>query len=460
LGGADMLRRAMGKKKPEEMAKHRETIAAGAKAKGYDPALAEQLFDLMTKFAEYGFNKSHTAAYAVVTYHTAWLKAYHCAAFMAATMSADLDNTDTIKIFYEDTVANGIKVLPPDVNASDYRFVPTDSKTIRYGLGAVKGVGEPAVRAILAARDKGGPFKDLFDFACRVDKRFANRRVIEALVRAGAFDTIAPDQPAERHKLLATVGLAIEAADQIAANALQGGLFDIPGEAAPPMADYVKVRPWGERDKLKEEKIAIGFFLSGHPFNAFKDEVRRFVRRQLTHVEPSKDLVTLAGVVMEVRAKMTARGKIAFVLLDDGTTPREVSVFSEVFDNNRQRIVVDEVLIVEAKVSNDDFSGGLRIVADKLMTLGEARGRFARALQLRLNGEVGEAGGPVAAVDRLQAALEPFREGECQLRVRYRNAQAEGDLPLGPNWRVRPDDSLLDSLREWLPPGAVEVIYP
>ena len=460
LGGADMLRRAMGKKKPEEMAKHRETIAAGAKAKGYDPALAEQLFDLMTKFAEYGFNKSHTAAYAVVTYHTAWLKAYHCSAFMAATMSADLDNTDTIKIFYEDTVANGIKVLPPDVNASDYRFVPTDAKTIRYGLGAVKGVGEPAVRAILAARDKGGPFKDLFDFACRVDKRFANRRVIEALVRAGAFDTIAPDQPAERHKLLATVGLAIEAADQIAANALQGGLFDIPGEAAPPMADYVKVRPWGERDKLKEEKIAIGFFLSGHPFNAFKDEVRRFVRRQLTHVEPSKDLVTLAGVVMEVRAKMTARGKIAFVLLDDGTTPREVSVFSEVFDNNRQRIVVDEVLIVEAKVSNDDFSGGLRIVADKLMTLGEARGRFACALQLRLNGEVGEAGGPVAAVDRLQAALEPFREGECQLRVRYRNAQAEGDLPLGPNWRVRPDDSLLDSLREWLPPGAVEVIYP
>ena len=460
LGGADMLRRAMGKKKADEMAKHRETIAAGAKAKGYDPALAEQLFDLMTKFAEYGFNKSHTAAYAVVTYHTAWLKAYHCSAFMAATMSADLDNTDTIKIFYEDTVANGIKVLPPDVNASDYRFVPTDSKTIRYGLGAVKGVGEPAVRAILAARDKGGPFKDLFDFACRVDKRLANRRVIEALVRAGAFDTIAPSQPAERHTLLASVGLAIEAADQIAANALQSGLFDIPGEAAPPMADYVKVRPWGERDKLREEKLAIGFFLSGHPFNAFRDEVRRFVRRPLSQLEPSKELITLAGVVMEVRAKMTARGKIAFVLLDDGTTPREVSVFSEVFDNNRQRIVIDEVLIVEVKVSNDDFSGGLRIVADKLMTLGEARGRFARALQLRLNGEVGEAGGPVAAVDRLQAALEPFREGDCQLRVRYRNAQAEGDLPLGPNWRVRPDDSLLDSLREWLPPGAVEVIYP
>ena len=321
-------------------------------------------------------------------------------------------------------------------------------------------MGEPAVRAILAARDADGPFKDLFDFCCRVDKRLANRRVIEALVRAGAFDALDPVQPADRHKLLASVGIAMEAAEQIAANAMQGGLFDIPGEVAAPMVDYVKVRPWGEREKLKEEKLAIGFFLSGHPFNAFKDEVRRFVRRPLAQVEPSRDLVTMAGVVMEVRAKMTARGKIAFVLLDDGTTPREVSVFSEVFDNNRQRIVVDEVLIVEAKVSNDDFSGGYRIVADKLMTLGEARGRYARALQLRLNGEVGDAGGAIAAAERLQSVLTPFRDGECPVRVRYRNAVAEGDLPFGAGWRVRPDDSLLESLRDWLPADAVEVIYP
>ncbi|HMY50703.1 MAG TPA: DNA polymerase III subunit alpha, partial [Zoogloea sp.] len=455
----DMLRRAMGKKKPEEMAKHRETIAAGARQQGYDPALAEQLFDLMTKFAEYGFNKSHTAAYAVVTYHTAWLKAYHCAAFMAATMSSDLDNTDTVKIFYEDTLANGITVLPPDVNCSDYRFVPTDARTLRYGLGAVKGVGEPAVRAILAARSEGGPFKDLFDFCQRVDKRLANRRVIEALIRAGAFDAIAPDQPAERARLLASVGIAMEAAEQIAANALQGGLFDFADEPAAPMVDYVSVRPWGEREKLKEEKLAIGFFLSGHPFNAFRDEVRRFVRRPLSQVEPGKELIMLAGVVMEVRAKMTARGKIAFVLLDDGTMPREVSVFSEVFDANRQRIVVDEVLVVEAKVSNDDFSGGLRIVADRLMTLGEARGRFARALQIRLNGEVAEAGGAAAAAERLQTTLAPFREGECPIRVRYRNAEAEADFPFGSGWRVRPEDGLLDSLREWLPPEAVEVVY-
>ncbi len=460
LGGADMLRRAMGKKKPEEMAKHRETIAAGAKQKGYDPALAEHLFDLMTKFAEYGFNKSHTAAYAVVTYHTAWLKAHHCAAFMAATMSADLDNTDTIKIFFEDSIANGLTILPPDVNASDFRFVPTDRKTIRYGLGAVKGVGEPAVRAILAAREVGGPFKDLFDFCGRVDRRMVNRRVIEALIRSGAFDLIEPSGTANRARLLATVSLAMEAAEQAAANAMQGGLFDLIPEAAGAPPEYVHARPWTERERLKEEKLAIGFFLSGHPFNSFRKEVRRFVRRPLADIEPSRDLSLLAGVVMDVRTKMTARGKMAFVVLDDGSQVREVSVFSELFDGQRAKIVTDEVLVVEGKVSNDDFTGGLRIVADKLMTLGEARSRFARALQLVVNREVKASGGAAAAADRLQALLTPFRAGGCPVRVRYRNEQAEAELPFGEGWRVRIDDALLDGLREWLPNDAVEVLYP
>ncbi|WP_407280172.1 DNA polymerase III subunit alpha [Aromatoleum evansii] len=460
LGGADMLRRAMGKKKPEEMAKHRETIAAGAKQKGYDPALAEQLFDLMTKFAEYGFNKSHTAAYAVVTYHTAWLKAHHCAAFMAATMSADLDNTDTIKIFFEDTIANGITVLPPDVNQSDYRFVPTDRKTIRYGLGAVKGVGEPAVRSILEARKNGGAYKDLFDFCARVDRRMVNRRVIEALIRSGAFDTIEPSGTADRARLLATVALAMEAAEQAAANAMQGGLFDLVPEAAGAAPQYANVRPWTERERLKEEKTAIGFFLSGHPFNSFRDEVRRFIRRPLSQLEPSRDLALLAGVVMDVRTKMTNRGKMAFVVLDDGSQVREVSVFSEAFDANRTKIVTDEVLVVEGKVSNDDFTGGLRIVADKLLSLGEARSRFAKALQISVNGEVKGAGGAAAAADKLEALLSPFRDGGCPVSLRYRNEQAEAELPFGAAWRVRIDDALLDSLREWLPHESVEVVYP
>ncbi len=464
LGGADMLRRAMGKKKPEEMAKHRETIAEGAKKKGYDPALAEQLFDLMTKFAEYGFNKSHTAAYAVVTYHTAWLKRYHCAAFMAATMSSDLDNTDTIKIFYEDTLANGIKVLPPDVNESDYRFVPVDAATIRYGLGAVKGCGEPAVNAILAARQQGGAFRDLFDFCERVDRRLVNKRVIEALIRAGALDTLPGHAGRDRAQLLATVALAMEAAEQAAANALQGGLFDDLPEAAGSAVEFVSVRPWTERERLKEEKIAIGFFLSGHPFNVFKSEVRRFCARTLTQLEPSRDPMLMAGVVMDVRTKVGNRGKMAFVQLDDGTTPREVAVYSEVLDASRGKIVVDEVLVVEGKVSRDDFNGegAVRVVADQLLTLGEARARFARRLLITLQAEQVQRSGVAAAVNQLHALLEPFRAGEtggCRVSVRYRMPQAEGDLVFGPQWKVRPEEELLMSLREWVGTGGVEIEY-
>jgi DNA polymerase-3 subunit alpha len=379
---------------------------------------------------------------------------------MAATMSSDLDNTDTVKIFYEDTLANGIKVLPPDVNESDYRFVPVDRKTIRYGLGAVKGVGEPAVRAILAARQKAGIFRDLFDFCERVDRRMVNRRVIEALIRAGAMDALAGHKGLDRSQLMATVALAMDAAEQAAANAMQGGLFDLMPEAAGAAPEFAKIRPWSERERLKEEKLAIGFFLSGHPFNAFKPEVRRFVRRTLAQLEPSRDITMLAGVVMEQRTKVGNRGKMAFVLLDDGTEPREVTVYSEVLEASRGKIVTDEVLVVEAKVSNDDFSGGLRITADRLLTLGEARGRFARALSLRINGEVGASGGVLAAAGKLQALLEPFRDGGCPIRVTYRNATAEADLPLGEGWRVRLDDALLEGLREWLSADAVEVVYP
>jgi DNA polymerase-3 subunit alpha len=467
LGGADMLRRAMGKKKPEEMAKHRTTIAEGAAQKGYDPQLAEHLFDLMTKFAEYGFNKSHTAAYAVVTYHTAWLKAYHCAAFMAATMSSDMDNTDTVKIFFEDTLANKVVVLPPDVNASGYRFEPTDSRTIRYGLGAVKGCGEPAVNSILAARGEGGAFRDIFDFCARVDRRAVNRRVLEALIRAGALDNIAPltpDGKPHRAKLIASAGVAMEAADQAAASAGQVGLFDTPGEVSEIAPEYIDARPWNERQQLAEEKLAIGFFLSGHPFNSYKDEVRRFVRAPLSRLEPRKDPQMLAGVVAATTVKMGNRGKMAFVTLDDGTAQHEVTVYSETLEAAKGKINADEVLIIEGKVSPDEFRGGLRIIADRLMTLGEARGRYARLLNLRINGEVGKAGGARQASERLRALLATYRgsrdEGGCPIRVHYRNSEAEGDIPLGDDWRVRLEDPLLEGLREWLSSEGVEVVYP
>ncbi|HMW76277.1 MAG TPA: OB-fold nucleic acid binding domain-containing protein, partial [Rhodocyclaceae bacterium] len=454
LGGADMLRRAMGKKKPEEMAKHRETIAAGAREKGYDPALAEQLFDLMTKFAEYGFNKSHTAAYAVVTYHTAWLKAHHCAAFMAATLSSDMDNTDTVKIFYEDTVANKIGVLGPDVNASAYRFEPVDRKTIRYGLGAVKGTGQQAVECIVKARDKDGAFKDLFDFCKRVDKRLVNRRTIEALIRAGAFDAIAPQVAgqADRHRLLASVGIAMDFAEQAERDALQVSLFDIGPAAEEHAPQYVDVKPWDEKERLMQEKLALGYFFSGHPYDAHRKELSRFVRRGLAQLEPAKEMTLIAGVVVGLRTQMTRRGKMLFLQLDDGTALVEVTVFNELFESERAKIVTDELLVVEGKVSYDDFSGGNRVVADRLLTLGEARAKFARHLLLRLNGG--------ADARRLKALLEPFVPGTAPVRLRYRNAQAECELALGDAIRVRLDDALIAELHAWLKPENVEIIYP
>ncbi len=455
LGGADMLRRAMGKKKPEEMAKHRATIAAGAREKGYNPALAEQLFDLMTKFAEYGFNKSHTAAYAVITYHTAWLKAHHCAAFMAATLSSDMDNTDAVKIFHDDTLKNGVRVLGPDINASNYRFEPVDRSTIRYGLGAVKGTGEQAVTVMLRARESGGPFRDLFDFCQRCDKRLVNRRAIEALIKAGAFDNIAlaveTGGAPDRHRLLASVGIAMDFAEQVERNAMQSSLFDVGPAAEEHAPQYVTVKPWDERTRLMEEKAALGFYFSGHPYNACKADLAHFVRRPLAALEASRELSVLAGVVVGVRPQMTRRGKMLYVQLDDGTAAVEVAVFNELYEAERNKIEVDAVLVVEGKINHDEFSGGLRIIADRLMTAGEARARYAKHLLLRMN--------DASDARRLKSLLGPFAPGAAQVRIRYRNADAECELVLGDSLRVRLDDSLLEALDDWLQAGNVRIVY-
>ncbi len=446
LGGADMLRRAMGKKKPEEMAKHRATIAEGAAKKGYDPALAEQLFDLMTKFAEYGFNKSHTAAYAVVSYQTAWLKAHHCAAFMAATMSSELDNTDQLRVFYEDALANKLTLLPPDVNQSFYRFVPVSRKEIRYALGAIKGTGEAAVEHIVAERAKNGPFKDLFDFCKRTDKRVVNKRVIEALIRGGAFDSVDD----HRAKLLANVQLALDQAEQIASNANQGGLFDMFDDIAPAI-ELIDCRRWDTIQRLAEEKLAIGFYLSGHPFEGYAPEVRGFVKQQLNRLGSSKELQTLTGVVLEIRVKQTQRGRMAFVKLDDATGQVEVSVFSELFDASRNKIKEDALLVIEAKVSYDDYTGGNRIVADKVFDLAEARSRFAKKLALKMNGQ--------SDSQKLKTLLAPYASEGCAVAIQYQNSNAQCEIELGQSWRVTLRNELLDQLRGWLGEKAVEIRY-
>ncbi len=449
LGGADMLRRAMGKKKPEEMAKHRETIAAGAKEKGYDPALAETLFDLMTKFAEYGFNKSHTAAYAVVSYQTAWLKAHHTAAFMAATLSSELDNTDQLKVFYEDTLANKVKVLAPDVNLSSYRFEPVSRTEIRYGLGAVKGTGEAAIVAIDAARKKDGPFLSLFDFCRRVDKRTVNRRVIESLVKAGAFDALNP----HRASLLASVGVAMEAAEQESRDALQTGLFDLMDGGAQSRPDnLVEVPPWDLAEQLMHEKKALGFYFSGHPYDAHRDELARFIKTRLGDIAPQQQPVWLAGIVYAQRTQMTRRGKMAFVALEDGAARVEVSVFSELYDARRDLLKEDQLLIVEGKVSKDDYSGGLRVVAENLLDLAGARTRFAKQLRLSCAAP--------AKTEKLGEILSGYRdEAGCRVRIGFRNDAASCDLELGEGWRVKLADHLVVSLADWLGRENVSIQY-
>ncbi|MBX3592072.1 MAG: DNA polymerase III subunit alpha [Burkholderiaceae bacterium] len=452
LGGADLLRRAMGKKKPEEMAKHRGTFVEGAQAKGYPVALANKLFDLMAMFAEYGFNKSHTAAYAVVTYHTAWLKACFPAEFMAATLSSDMDDTDKVKLFVDDARANKVDVLPPDINASAFRFEPVADRAIRYGLGAVKGTGESAVVDILRARAER-PFTDLFDFCARVDRKVVNRRAIEALVRAGAFDTL----DADRAKLLANVGRAIDAAEAAGAAVDQVSLFGDEVGGLPSAPEWIAAPAWTERQRLQEEKAALGLFLSGHLFDAHQAEVRSFVRARLADLQPAPQPVWLAGIVAAQRPQMTRRGKMVFVTLDDGSATVEVSVFNELYEAHRRLIRDDELLVVLGKVSRDDYTGGQRIVAERLLDLVGARQEFGKRLRIRLNG--------IADGGALRGAIAPFAIGDREgtpaipVVVDYGNRDAACAIELGPRWRVQPHDDLIGAIRSVLHPLAAEVEY-
>ena len=458
LGGADLLRRAMGKKKPEEMTQHRALMREGAVKKGYSEKLAIHLFDLMEKFAEYGFNKSHTAGYAVITYYTAWLKAHHCAAFMAATLSSDMDNTDTVKFFRDDAIKNRLSILGPDINFSEYRFIPIDNKTIRYGLGAVKGTGERAIASIVKARDNGGPFRDLFDFCRRVDKHLVNRRSIEALIRSGAFDSIDD----HRARLLASVGIAMDAAEQAERNAKQTGLFDaIGGDALPePPRQWHDLPRWDEPHRLTEEKLALGFFFSGHPFLQFKSEILRMTRVPLAKLKPRKETQRLAGIVSAMRARMTSKGKMVFVELEDGETSLSVSVFSELLDANREKIRGDAILVVEGRVQPDDFAGEGKIAvrAERLMTLSEARGAYARRLCLTFDGRL-ENPGAKSNAQRLHTLLTPCFSGNCAVLVTFRDAAAICELAFDDKHWIRLEDGLLHSLTEWLGEENVHIDY-
>ncbi len=454
LGGADLLRRAMGKKKPEEMAQHRLIFREGAAKNGLTEQKADEIFDLMEKFAGYGFNKSHAAAYALLSYYTAYLKAHFPAEFMAANLSLAMDDTDKVKILVEDALVTcGLSLLPPDINLSVYRFMPVadagkKADRIRYGLGAVKGTGQNAIEAIVAARE-AGPFKDLFDFVKRVDKKQINRRTIESLIKAGAMDGFGVD----RGILMASVGLAIDSADQAEASANQVSLFDSMDSGFDDSPDYVSVPPWSDKQRLTEEKTALGFYLSGHLFDAYAAEVRKFVRVKLADLAPAREPKLMAGIISGLRVQMTQRGRMVIATLDDGSAQVEVTVYNEVYDANRALFKEDEFLAVQGKVSEDRFSGGLRITADKVMDIATARANFVKALRLSMNGQADAA--------RLRELIAPYQQAEssCPIVVEYTRNGALGQLRLSDEWRVRADDNLRARLSEWLSPANVWFEY-
>jgi DNA polymerase III subunit alpha len=469
LGGADLLRRAMGKKKVEEMAEHRGIFRAGAEKNDIPQAKADEIFDLMEKFAGYGFNKSHAAAYSLLAYHTGWLKRHFTAEFFCANMTIEMDNTDKLKMLFEDATNHfGLTFEPPDVNRGNFRFEPVSDKVIRYGLGAVKGSGQQAVEAIIAARDgkgpsgEGGAFKSLFDFCARVERSKINKRTVEALIKAGAFDSL----HLNRASLMASVDLAMDFAETLEANANQGGLFDMMDSHAastqePPLNEAM---PWGVKERLSLEKTAVGFFLSGHLFDESERELRQFVKLKVDDLMESREPRTVCGVVSDMRVITGQRGKLAIFKIDDKSGVIEATADEALLNANKLTLKDDELLIFEGKVQPDRFSGGLRMQVNRIWDLATARAKFGRYLKVAVNGKAPD----LERMVRDYPAKKEETEAGTLLRglpVRYavwregEGVNATAEIELGERAKFFPSDAALASWIAQAHAGDAQIIY-
>ena len=458
LGGADMLRRAMGKKKPEEMAKQRHLFIEGSKAQGIDEKLAGNIFDLVEKFAGYGFNKSHSAAYALVSYQTAWLKTYYPAPFMAAVMSSDMQNTDKVVIFIEECRQMKLEVLLPDVNLSEFKFTVSPSNQVVYGLGAVKGVGEGPVEGIVEAR-KEGPFIDLFDFCKRVGTKRLNKRVLESLVKSGALDKLGPN----RAVLWASIGAALQSADQDARNQ-DAGMFDLFGgepepEHANPYQQYLNAREWSDKERLGGEKDTLGLYVTGHPIDEYEKELRNFVSRKLVELQPARGRSQkMAGLIVDMRLKKTKRGEtLCFVTLDDRSARIDVTLFGEAYENARRMITKDQVIVVEGEVAQDDYNGGLKVRGQSVLSVAEARTRYAEKLVISCKDEQLKPR-DLKRLSETLAQYRPIQEG-VSIELVYCCDAARGRLKLSEQWAVNPKDELILALKEQFGNPAVSLEY-
>ncbi len=457
LGGADMLRRAMGKKKPEEMAKQRSVFEEGAVKNGVDAELSMKIFDLVEKFAGYGFNKSHSAAYALVSYQTLWLKAHYPAEFMAAVMTADMDNTEKVVGLVEECWRMGLKVLPPDINSGLYHFHVNDEGEIVYGIGAIKGVGEGPIEAILEAR-KDGHFKDIFDLCARTDIKKLNRRVMEKLIMSGAFDRLGPHRAA----LMSSLEDALKAADQHAkAEAIgQADMFGVLAEAPEQVErSYANIPKWQDEIILEGERETLGLYLTGHPINRYLKEIERYthgLRLKDVNPTPRGQMTTVVGLVLASKVITTKRGnRIGVCTLDDRSGRLEIMLFSDALERYQHLLEQDRILIASGQVSFDDFSGGLKMVVRELLDISEAREKYARGLAISLTDrQIDE-----QLLHRLRGALEPHRSGTIPVHLYYQKDDARARMRFGATWRVTPTDTLLTDLRTLLGNEQVELEF-
>jgi DNA polymerase-3 subunit alpha len=465
LGGADLLRRAMGKKKPEEMAKQRQIFTDGAVANSIAAETATYIFDLMEKFAGYGFNKSHSAAYALVAYQTAWLKAHFPAAFMAAVLSSDMDNTDKVVVLIEECREKKLCICPPNINVSHYRFTVNDDNHIVYGLGAIKGVGAAAIEELLDERHKRGEFKGFQDLCRRVDLRKVNRRVLEALVRCGAFDVFDNNRAMHLAALPVAVKIAeqhekIDAAGQndlfgfaaVAGDADTAGESDIYG-------GYIE--PWSEDERLAAEKQTLGLYLTGHPIDQYEAELKNLTQGKIASLpnDPGsvkgKIEVKIAGLVMDIRTRQSKSGKtMAFILLDDRSGRIEVAAFNDAYQKYRELISKDVLLVVEGSLGVDDYAGTLRLSADNIYSIEQARAQSARSLELSWNGS-----NTANFIESLKTILHPYCGGPCPVILQYRSTLASAVLQFGDRWHIHPSDELLLRLQRFLGQECVAIKY-
>ena len=461
LGGADLLRRAMGKKKPEVMAQQRSIFEEGAVKNNVDKEVATHIFDQMEKFAAYGFNKSHSAAYALVSYQTLWLKTHFVEAFMAAVLSADMDNTDKVVIIIEECRDQGLKVVAPKVNVSEYKFTVSDDNEIVYGLGAIKGVGEGAIESIIESRNSGGPYKDFQDFCNRVDLRRCNKRVIETLVKSGALD----DMGCTRATLFQAIPEATKAAEQFAKaeavgqDDLFGGDFFATGSldsTADEAAGFEQLEEWPEDERLRYEKDTLGLYLTGHPIDQYLDELKNFITHRLVELNPEKKQnIVIAGLIIGIRTINTKRGLMAIVTIDDRSARQEITLFSEKFTEFKDILIKDSVIVVSGELGLDHYSGNARINVNHIYDLDEARNHFARRLAVSLHREQIDND----FIEQFRELLNTFSEGgECPVVCYYRGEKAKAAMRLGDNWRVHLNRELIQRL-EHLTGHSSKIIY-